>query len=114
MISVPHQQVCYDLINEWMHSEDDDALYEIAREVEEQYDLAERFDELEIPELLNSECFPCVNECILRRYMSEISENIIKADDIVAAVEKRRTLKWYKRVRYYYDGLLQVAQMQRF
>ena len=114
MISVPHQQVCYDLINEWMHSEDDDALYEIAREVEEQYDLAERFDELEIPELLNSECFPCVNECILRRYMSEISDNIIKADDIVAAVEKRRTLKWYKRVRYYYDGLLQVAQMQQF
>lgn len=114
MISVPHQQVCYDLINEWMHSEYDGELYEIAREVEEQYDLAERFDELEISELLNSECFPCINECILRRYMSEISENIIKADDIVVAVEKRRTLKWYKRVRYYYDGLLQVAQMQQF
>ena len=46
--------------------------------------------------------------------MSEISDNIIKADDMVVAVEKRRTLKWYKRVRYYYDGLLQVAQMQQF
>lgn len=46
--------------------------------------------------------------------MTEISEDIIKADDIAAAVEKRRTLKWYKRVQYYYDGLLQVAQMQRF
>ena len=57
---------------------------------------------------------PCINECILRRYMTEISEDIIKADDIAAAVEKRRTLKWYKRVQYYYDGLLQVAQMQRF
>lgn len=114
LISEAHQQLCYDLINEWMHSEDDDALYEIAREVEEQFHLVERFDGLDVEALLNSECFPCINECILRKYMSEIADNIIKADDIVKAVEKRRTLKWYKRVRYYFDGLLQVAQMQQF
>ena len=113
-ISEPHQQLCYSLINEWMHSDDDDELYEIARAVEEQHHLEERFDGLDVEELMNSECFPCINECILRRYMSEISDNVIKADDMVAAVEKRRTLKWYKRVRYYYDGLLQVAQMQQF
>ena len=114
LISEPHQQRCYDLINEWMHSEDDDELYEIARDVEDHHRLVKRFDSLDVQELLNSECFPCINECILRRYMSEISDNIIKADDMVVAVEKRRTLKWYKRVRYYYDGLLQVAQMQQF
>ena len=115
LISEPHQQRCYDLINEWLHSEeDDDALYDIAREVEEYHHLVKRFDDLEVQELLTSECFPCINECILRQYMTEISEDIIKADDIAAAVEKRRTLKWYKRVQYYYDGLLQVAQMQRF
>lgn len=113
-ISEPHQQHCYSLVNEWMHSEDDDELYEIARAVEEKHGLENRFDNLDVEDLLNSECFPCINECILRKYMSEISNNIIKADDIVAAVEKRRTLKWYKRVRYYYDGLLQVAQMQQF
>ena len=114
LISIPHQQVCYDLIYEWMHSDHDDELYEIAREVEETHRMEERFDALEIAELLNSECLPCINECILRRYMSEICDNIIKADDIVLAVEKRRTLKWYKRIRYYYDGLLQVALMQQF
>ena len=114
LISEPHQQRCYDLVGEWMHSEDDDELYEIARDVEDHHHLVKRFDGLEVQDLLNSECFPCINECILRRYMSEISESIIKADDIVTAVEKRRTLKWYKRVRYYYDGLLQVAQMQQF
>lgn len=113
-ISEPHRQLCYSLINEWMHSEDDDELYEIARIVEEQHNLENLFDGLDVSDLMNSECFPCINECILRKYMSEISDNIIKADDIVAAVEKRRTLKWYKRVRYYYDGLLQVAQMQQF
>ena len=114
LISEPHQQRCYDLVNEWMHSDDDDELYEIAREVEAQHHLVKRFDGLDVQELLNSECFPCINECILRRYMSEISDNVIKADDMAAAVEKRRTMKWYKRVRYYYDGLLQVAQMQQF
>ena len=113
-ISETHQQLCYSLVNEWMHSDDDDELYEIARAVEEQHHLEKRFDGLEVEDLMNSECFPCINECILRRYMSEISDNIIKAGDMVAAVEKRRTLKWYKRVRYYYDGLYWVAQMQQF
>ena len=113
-ISEPHQQLCYSLINEWMHAENDDELYEIARAVEAELHLQNRFDGLDVEELLSSECFPCINECILRKYMSEISENIIKADDMVVAVEKRRTLKWYKRVQHYYDGLLQVAQMQQF
>lgn len=113
-ISETHQQLCYSLVNEWMHSDDDDELYEIARAVEEQHHLEKRFDGLEVEDLMNSECFPCINEYILRRYMSEISDNIIKAGDMVAAVEKRRTLKWYKRVRYYYDGLFRVAQMQQF
>lgn len=123
LISEAHQQLCYDLVNEWMHSDngngnnnndDNSKLYEIAREVEDRFDLVKRFDDLDIKELLGSECFPCINECILRKYMIRISDNIIKADDIVCAVEKRRTLKWYKRVRHYYDGLLQVARMQQF
>ncbi|NLV85372.1 MAG: BREX-1 system phosphatase PglZ type A [Spirochaetales bacterium] len=114
LISESHRQFCYSLINEWDHSEDDDELYDIARAVEEHHHLEKHFDALDVADLLNSECFPCINECILRRYMSEISDNIIKADDMVAAIEKRRTLRWYKRVRYYYDGLLQVAQMQQF
>lgn len=113
-ISAPHRQLCYALVNEWMHSEDDDALYEIARMVEERHHLVERFDGLAVEELMNSDCFPCINECILRNYMTEISEHIIHADDLAAAVEKRRTMKWYQRVRNYYDGLLQVAQMQQF
>ena len=114
LISEPHNQLCYSLINEWLHSEDDDALYDIARDVEAEYHLTYMFDQLEIEDLLGSECFPCINECILRRYMSEISDNIIKIDDILSSVEKRRTLKWYKRVGNYYDGLLWVANMQKF
>lgn len=114
LISEAHQQHCYDLVNEWMHSPDDDALYEIAREVEDAYGLDRRFAPAEVDELLNSECLPCLNECILRKYMMEISDRVVKADEILRTVEKRRTMKWYSRVRYYYDGLLRVAQMQQF
>ena len=114
MISEQHQQACYALVNEWMHSDDDDELYEIAREIETAHHLTYLFDHTDIEHLMSSECFPCINECILRRYMSEITDNVIKTEDIIAAVEKRRTTKWFKRVRYYFDGLLQVANMQQF
>jgi uncharacterized protein (TIGR02687 family) len=46
--------------------------------------------------------------------MQEISDSVIKINGIIETVEKRRTLKWYKRVRHYYDGILQVAKMQKF
>lgn len=114
LISEPHSAHCYALINEWMHSDDDDELYDICREVEEAYSLAAKLDKSEISELVDAECFPCINECILRRMMTNITENVIKIDDIIETVEKRRTMKWYKRVRHYYDGVLQVARMQKF
>lgn len=114
LISELHSSHCYDLVNEWMHSDFDDELYDIARIVEEKKNLVKRFDKAEISDLLDGECFPCINESIIRRFMTEISDNVIKVDDIVRAINTRRTMKWYKRVRYYYDGLLQVANMQKF
>lgn len=114
LISEAHEQNCYTLIDEWMHSEADEDLYDIAREIEEKYDLPSRFAHMEVSELIGCECFPCINECILRRFMTEIAENVIKTEEITTTVEKRRTMKWYKPVRFYYDGLLQVAQMQLF
>ena len=113
-ISEPYQQFCYSLVYDWSHSDEDDTLYDIAREVEIYLNLPSKFDNFEISDLLLSECFPCINESILRKFMSEISEFVIKAEDILSTVEKRRTMKWYKRVRYYYEGLLQVAKMQQF
>lgn len=113
-ISPHHQQYCYSLIHEWLHTEQDEAAYEVARAVEQERRLPAFFDRMEIGALLDSECFPCINESILRRYMTDIGENAIHADDIAKTVEKRRTQKWYRRVQNYFDGLLQTAQMQKF
>ena len=113
-ISYPHRAFCYALVHDWMHSDGDEALYHLCREVEETLDLVNRFDQMEIGDYINSEGFPCINECILRRFLQEIGEHVIKVEEIIDTVEKRRTLKWYKRVQYYYEGILQVAWMQQF
>lgn len=113
-IAESYQQRCYSLVDKWMHSRYDDELYEIARKVEYKYKLAERFDALDVSDLITSECFPCINECIIRKYMTEISEDVIKSDDIINTVNRRRTTKWSKRVKDYFDGLLQTAKMHQF
>ncbi len=113
-ISLPHQARCYDLISDWLHSDDKQSLYDIAREVEDEVMLPNRFEKLPLPDLLETECFPCVNEVILKRIMHDISNEIIDIDSITAAVQKRRTCVWYDTVSIYYDGLFQVANMQNF
>lgn len=112
-ISTPHQSYCYDMISDWLQT-DCDGLYNIARFVEDEARLSARFMKLNVEDLVDTECFPCVNECILKILMKEISDYIINVDTISAVVEKRRTLVWYDYVSCYYEGLLQVANMQAF
>ena len=112
-ISTPHQSYCYDMVSEWLQS-DPDGLYHIARFVEDEARLSARFMKLNVEDLVDTECFPCINECILKILMKEISDYIINVDTISSVVEKRRTLVWYDLVSCYYEGLLQVANMQAF
>ncbi len=113
-IDETHRQFCFDLVNEWTHTAFNTELYYIAREVEGRYHLPECFDKLETSALLDSDFFPCVDECILRKYMAQISDGSINADEAEAAVEKRRTMKWYNDFNLYYDGVLHAARMCRF
>ncbi len=113
-ISIPHQAWCYDFVSDWLHSDRKDTLYELARFVENALRLPERFMKLQLAELLDTECFPCVNECVLHKLMEEIVQNVIDADSITSAVEKRRTCVWYDEIATFYDGIAQVANMQRF
>ena len=112
-ISAPHQSYCYDMVSEWLQA-DPDGLYHIARFVEDEARLSARFMKLNAEDLVDTECFPCINECILKILMKEISDYIINVDTISSVVEKRRTMAWYAPVSCYYEGLLQVANMQAF
>ena len=113
-ISTPHQAYCYDFVSDWLHNEDNMQLYEVARYVEEEARLPQHFAKLPVEDLMDTECFPCINETVLTDLMKEISDHIIQVDTIKATVEKRRTMAWYDGVSSYYEGLMQVANMQAF
>lgn len=113
-ISMPHQAYCYDFISEWLHSEDREQLYDVARYVEEEACLYQRFEKLTVNDLAGTECFPCIDEVILTKLMTEISNHIIDVDTITSTVEKRRTGVWYDPFMHFYEGILQVANMQNF
>lgn len=113
-ISTPHQAWCYDFVSEWIAEEEKPELTEILRNVEEELNLRKRFQQIPMEDLVRTEVFPCVNECILTQLMTEISNHIINVDVITRTVEKRRTLAWYDEVKFYYEGILQVAKMQAF
>lgn len=113
-ISTPHQSYCYDLVSDWLQSDENQSLYEIARYVEYEARLPARFMKMAVEDLADTECFPCINECILKLLMKDISNFIIDVNSIISVVEKRRTLVWYHAVSCYYEGLLQVGNMQQF
>ena len=114
MISTPHQAYCYDFVSDWLHSDDKAQLYELARYAEAEARLSQRFAGLTVEDLADTECFPCIDECILTALMKEIRNQIIPVDKIRYAAEKRRTTAWYGRVSCYYEGLVKVANMQAF
>lgn len=113
-ISTPHQAWCYDFVSEWIGGENRQDLVKIIRNVEEELILRNRFKQVPLDDLVVIEVFPCVNECILTKLMTEISNHIINVDVITDTVEKRRTLAWYEDVDCYYECIFQVAKMQVF
>ena len=50
-LSLPHQAYCYDFVSDWLRSEDNHQLYEIARYVEEEARLPKRFSQLALEDL---------------------------------------------------------------
>ena len=113
-ISIPHQTWCYDFVTDWLHSDTDGTLYRIARELERDHQLDKRLAKCEISDLLNTECFPCVNECILSGMMTEILNDTMQVATINNIVERRRAMIWYDYASCYYEGLQQAANMMSF
>lgn len=105
---------CYQLVHEWQRSEDSEDLFEICRFVELELRLSDRFDKIEITGLLKSDTFPTINESILKRFYTEISERVIRVDAILDVVENRRTSGWYHLSVDYYESLYYIAKMQEF
>ena len=113
-ISETCKAYCYQLVHEWQRSDCSNDLIEICNHVERELRLFERFDKTEISILLKSDTFPAINESILKRFFTEIGENVIKSESIINAVENRRTAAWYSLTSDYIESLYFIAKIQEF
>lgn len=113
-ISESNKAYCYSIVNEWRGREDNEALLELCRTVEREVQLTGRFDKQEIDTLLMGDLFPAIHESVLKKFFSEIGEQIVKTELILKAAENRRTSGWYKQYENYYDCLYYIAKIQQF
>ena len=122
-VSESNTAYCYQLVHEWQYGDSSQYLYEICRYVEQELRLSDRFDKMGLDTLIKSDTLPAINESILKRFFTdiseqvanaEVSEQVIKADEIFRAVENRRTAAWYDLSADYFDCLLYIAKMREF
>ena len=110
LLSIPHQSYCYDLVSEW----DSGSLRTVAEEIEGELKLPQRFMKLDVLDLVETEIFPCIDEVILVKLLTDIGNHIIDVDLITRIVEKRRITAWFESFKAYYEGIMHVARMQAF
>ena len=105
---------CYDIIFNWIHSEDKNSFKPIGDFVTSNLNLADRFNQFDMSSLIDTDVLPVIDEVILIKLMHSIIARNLDTDSIMSVVEKRRTSAWYEDYSYFYEGIYQVALMNKF
>ena len=113
-ISNSHESRCYDFMAEWIMEEGKDKLNYLLNFVENKIYLRDRLKNASLLDLLDTEIFPCINEVILKKLMTDINNHVIDVDLILKTEERRKTLAWYEHYMPYYDCLRELAKMEAF
>lgn len=113
-ISDSNKAYCYSIVHEWRNREYNDDLFDLCRYIENELNLASRFEKQDIETLLTADIFPSIHESILKRFFSEVADHVVKVELMLKAAENRRTSGWYERFADYYDCLYYMAKMQEF
>lgn len=105
---------CYDLVFNWIHSGDKNYFKPVGEYVTSNLNLADRFNQFDIKDLVDTDVLPVIDEVILSKLMHSIIARNLDADSIMSTVEKRRTAAWYEDYSYFYEGIYQVSLMNKF
>jgi uncharacterized protein (TIGR02687 family) len=108
------EAMCADLVSDWIHSDDIESYEKIAETVQDEMHLEKRFSKQTVASLADTEVFPCLDEVILSKLMTDIGNEIIVPEEIDAVAEKRRTMAWFEKYKDYYDGIVALSRMQSF
>lgn len=109
-----HSGFCYDLVFNWIHSDDKSSYKHIAESLSEGLRLSERFQKYSIDDLVNTDTLPILDEIIISKLISGILNHSLNAQGMKDVVEKRKTSAWYEDYAYFYEGIYQVAFMKEF
>lgn len=114
-ISSPHEAFCFQFVEDWLRNTDEKrSLYKLARFLEKEISLDERLMKFDIPYFENNEFFPCVDEVILIKIMTNIKNEIIDPKSILEIYSKRRVGAWYEEFNSYYEGIYNMGMMKDF
>lgn len=114
-ISRPHEPFCFQFVEDWLRNANEKrSLYELVRYVEKEIQLDERLMNLDIAHFESNEAFPCVDEIILIKLMTNIKNDIIDPEDISDICDKRRVGAWYEEFNSYYEGIYNMGKMKDF
>lgn len=109
-----HSGFCYDLIFNWIHGKDKNSFKSIGEYVTSNLHLLDRLNQFEINDLMDTDILLVIDEVILSKLMHAIIANNLDTDSIIQIVEKRKACAWYEEYSYFYEGIYQVALMNRF
>lgn len=113
-ISPAHEARAYDLMAAWILEDEKNKLREILVGLEEKIFLDDRLKNAPIEDLVDTEIFPCIDELILKKLMTDINNHVIDTNKILYAEEKRKTLAWHGDFIPYYACLKELAHMEDF
>ncbi len=113
-ISESHQPFCYEFIEQWLHSDKNETLYEVCRKIEDEINLFQRFKNIGIENIENAEIFPCIDEVILTEIYSDIRNDSIIPEKMMSVIIKRRADAWFIRFKALYEAAYYVASINEF
>ena len=109
-----HSGFCYELLFNWIHSNDVDTFKEISEEVSNTLDLLNRFNRFSVEELENTDVVPVIDEVIISKLIDSICNRTVDIEAMFKTIEKRRTSAWIDKYYYFYDGIYQAGLMKKF
>lgn len=103
---------CYDIVNEWFNSSDVSFVKKMILDCGRDINVISLFQKLSIPQVAGSDIFPHANGDLVVKLLKEINNNIIRTNENINLIEKRRSMRWYEDYRDYFEGIYYITKMQ--
>lgn len=114
-ISKPHARFCMNIVRDWLgDTSKRPELYDISRLVENELNIPTKLQTSQVLELADTDVLPSVNEVILTALMNSMADGADRSAEALSMRQRRKDLKWFKRVSCYYDLLAAAAEADTF